>query len=93
MNPFNVMYLGVVVIGLVGAAIARLRASGMALALVGMAVAQVLVPFLALVFWKTRLAPGGPSSGFGLNGVFIVLFVMSASLLRRAARAHEMPPT
>src|SRR5262249_47134609 len=41
-NPLNVMYLGVVVIGLVGAAIARLRASGMALALAGTAIAQML---------------------------------------------------
>jgi MFS family permease len=92
-NPLNVMYLGVVVIGLVGAAIARLRASGMALALVGTAIAQMLVPFLALVFWKTKLAPGGPFAVFGLNGVFIVLFAMSALLFRRAARTHEMSPT
>ena len=50
------MYFGVVVIGLVGAAIARLRARGMALALVGTAIAQMLVPFIALVFWKTNVA-------------------------------------
>ncbi len=57
-NPANVMYFGVLVIGLVGAAIARFRARGMALALVGMAVAQMLVPFVALVFWKINLARG-----------------------------------
>jgi hypothetical protein len=92
-NPLNVMYLGVVVIGLVGAAIARLRASGMALALTGTAIAQMLVPFIALVLWKTKLAPGGPFAVFGLNGVFIVLFALSALLFRRAARTHEAAAT
>ena len=89
-NPLNAMYLGVVVIGLVGAAIARLRAPGMALAMLGTAIAQMLVPFLALVFWKSKLAPGGPFAAFGLNSVFIVLFAMSALLFRRAAQAHEL---
>jgi hypothetical protein len=91
-NHLNVMYLGVVVVGLVGAAIARLRARGMARALVGMAIAQMLVPFVALVFWKTSVAGGGPFSVFGLNGVCIVLFAISALLFRRAARTHDIPP-
>lgn len=92
-NPLNVMYLGVVVVGLVGAAITRLQARGMALALAGTAIAQMLVPFIALVFWNTHVAPGGPFHVLGLNGVFIVLFAMSALLFRRAARMHEMRPT
>jgi DNA-binding PadR family transcriptional regulator len=89
----NFMYFGVVVVGLVGAAIARLRARGMALALTGMAIAQILVPFIALVFWKTRVALGAAIPVVGLNGVFIVLFAISALLFRRAARNSEMPPT
>jgi hypothetical protein len=51
----NVMYFGVVVVGLVGAAIARLRARGMALALVETAIAQMLVPFIALVSGRPML--------------------------------------
>ncbi len=89
----NFMYFGVVVVGLVGAAIARLRASGMAVALFVTAMAQMLVPFIALVFWKTHVAQGAAVPVLGLNGVFIVLFAMSALLFRRAARTHEMPPT
>jgi heme A synthase len=60
-NPANWLYLGVVVVGFVGAAIARLRASGMAIAMGATALAQMLVPFVALVFWKTNVAGGGPS--------------------------------
>jgi hypothetical protein len=89
----NFMYFGVVVVGLVGAAIARLRARGMALALAGMAIAQILVPFIALVFWKTSVAPGAAVPVIGLNGAFIVLFAISALLFRRAARMKAMPPT
>jgi hypothetical protein len=86
----NFTYFGVVVVGVVGAAIARLRARGMALALLGMTIAQMLVPLIALVVWKTKVAPG---AFIGLNGVFVVLFAISALLFRRAARTDEMPPT
>lgn len=89
----NFMYFGVAVVGLVGAAIARLRARGMALALTGMVIAQILVPFIALFFWKTRVALGAAVPVIGLNGVFIVLFAISALLFRRAARMDAMPPT
>ena len=92
-NPANFMYFGVVVVGLGGVALARLRASGMAVALFATAIAQMLVPLIALIVLKTNLAPGGPFAVFGLNGVFIVLFAMSALLFRRAARTHEMSPT
>jgi MFS family permease len=85
----NFMYFGVVVVGLVGAAIARLRARGMALALAGMAIAQILVPLIALVFLKTSVAPGAVIGG---NGVFMVLFAISALLFRRAAQTDEAPP-
>jgi len=55
----------------------------MMLALVGTAMAQMFVPFIALVFLKTNVAPGAAVSVIGLNGVFIVLFAMSALLFRR----------
>ena len=92
-SPANFLYFGVVVVGLVGAAIARLRARGMALALAGMAIAQILVPFIALVFWRTSVAPGAAVPVIGLNGLFIVLFAISALLFRRAAGMNAMPPT
>lgn len=91
-NTANFLFLGVVPVGVVGAAIARLQARGMALALCGMTIAQLLVPVVALVFWKTGVALGAVPV-IGLNGVYTVLFAMSALLFRRAARTHEMQPT
>src|SRR5262245_11386447 len=95
-NVANAMYFSVLIVALVGAAIARLRASGMAVALLVTAIAQMLVPVIALVFLKTHLATGGGGDGggtVGLNHVFIVLFAMSALLFRRAARTQEMLST
>jgi hypothetical protein len=89
----NFMYLGVVVVGLIGAAIARLRPRGMALALAGMTIAQILVPVIGLVFWKTGVAPEAVVPVIRLNAVFIVLFAISAFFFRRAARTDAMPPT
>ena len=89
----NFMYFGVIVVGLVGAAIARLRARGMALALATMAIAQILVPFIALILGKTGVTAGAAVPVIGLNGVFIVIFAISALLFRRAARMDATPPT
>lgn len=78
----NFMYLGVPVVGLAGAAIARLRARGMAFALAAMAIGQILVPLIAIVFWKKPVA----GAVIGGNGVCLVLFAIAALLFRRAAR-------
>ena len=89
----NFTYFGVVVVGLIGAVIARLRAGGMALALVGTAIAQLLVPFIAPVFKQANVAPGEAVPVIGLNGVFAVLFAISALLFRRAAQTRKVAQT
>lgn len=87
-NLAHFLYFGVPVVGFVGAAIARLRARGMALALAVTAMAQLLVLLIALVFLNARIVvQGGAIPAIGLNGLFIVLFAISALLFRRAARA------
>src|SRR3712207_9407040 len=51
-NPANLLYLGVLAVGFLGAIIAGLRPRGMARTLFAMALAQALVPLIALVIWK-----------------------------------------
>ena len=80
----NFTYFGVVALGIVAAAIARLRARGMAFALGAMAIAQALVPFVAPIVWRDPVAV----PLLGMNGVAIVLFSASALLFWRAAQAH-----
>jgi hypothetical protein len=84
-NPANLMYGGVLGVGIVAAVIARFQPDGMARALVATALAQTLVAVVALA---TGL--GSPGSGLleimALNGFFAVLWLISAWLFRKAAR-------
>ncbi|MBU4404821.1 MAG: hypothetical protein KKG79_04320 [Acidobacteria bacterium] len=84
-NPANLMYFGVLAVGIIGALIARFRPQGMARALFAMALAQTLVAVIALIAglgypWS------GPLELSVLNGFFVALFVGSAWLFRRAAK-------
>jgi predicted lysophospholipase L1 biosynthesis ABC-type transport system permease subunit len=85
----NLMYIGVLAVGIIGAIIARFRPHGMARALFATALAQASVAVIALIFGL-----GSPWSGPGeilaLNGFFVALFLGSAWLFRNAAR--EQPP-
>lgn len=82
-NPANLMYLGVLVVGIIGALIARFQARGMARALFAMAGAQALVAVIALIA-GLGLRSSGPLEIVGVNGVFVALFAGSAWLFRRA---------
>jgi hypothetical protein len=87
-NPANLMYAGVLAVGVIGAAIARFEPRGMARALFAAALAQALVPVMALMIWKPSVTPGGAPGVlgvFGLNAFFVLLFVGAALLFQRAA--------
>jgi hypothetical protein len=83
-DPANVMYFGVLAIGIVGAIIARIQPRGMARALVAMALTQALVTVIALGA-GLGLPWSGPAETLLLNGFFIALFVGSAWLFWRSA--------
>jgi hypothetical protein len=87
-NPANLMYLGVIAVGIIGALVARFRPQGMARALFATALAQALVGAIA---WKARLGvPYSPRTViFGLSVLFVVLFVGSGWLFHRAAKAQR----
>ena len=83
-DPANLMYFGVIAVGIIGAIIARLQPHGMARALVATAIAQALVAVIALIA-GLGLPWSGPAEILALNGFFITLFAGSAWLFRRAA--------
>ena len=89
-NDFNLIYGGVLAVGVIGAIIARFQPPGMARALFATAAAQASVAVVALI-----AGLGSPESGpleiLALNGFFVALFVGSALLFRRAA--PERPTT
>ena len=85
-NLANLMYIGVLAVGIIGAIIARLQPHGMARALFMMALTQALVAVIALIAGWGSTAPIWPWDILILTGFFAALFLGSARLFRNAAR-------
>lgn len=88
----NVMYFGVLAIGIVGALVARFRPDGMARALITMALAQTLVTTTAIVS-ELGYPWSGPLKLLLLNGFFVALWLASAWLFQRAAHGRSQRST
>jgi hypothetical protein len=82
----NLMYIGVLAVGIAGVFVARFRPQEMARALFATALAQALVVVIALIFGLGSGSPPGVLGILILNGFFVSLFVGSALLFRYAGR-------
>jgi hypothetical protein len=83
-NPANLAYYSVLVVGIVGACVARLRARGLAWTLFAMAATLAVIALLL---------PSGAPPDMARNmavghGVFVALFFASGLLFRRASLAE-----
>lgn len=87
-NPANLMYFGVILIGLLGAIFARFRSAGMALAMFGASLATVLIGAIVLVAGWGATEPPGLMGIVMLNGFFAGLWLISAALFRQVARVQ-----
>ena len=85
-DPFDMIYGGVLAVGVTGALIARLRPRGMARAMVATAVAQALVVVIALIAGKHHVAVSSVPEIVLSNGFFVALWLGSARLFRSAAQ-------
>ena len=83
-DPANLMYFGVLAVGIIGAVVARLQPLGMARALFATALAQAVLAAIALIA-RLGLPWSGAAEILALNGFFIVMFAGSAWLIQRAA--------
>jgi len=89
-NRSAVMYLLVPLVGVIGAALARFRPTGMSRALFATALAQALALTIALsrnppvTSWTPAV-----TRGFVFNALCVMLFAASALLFRTAARAKS----
>ena len=84
-NPANLLYVGVLAVWIISVIIARFRPHVMARALFATALAQALVPMIALIIWRPPVT-SGVLEVLGVNGFFVALFVGSALLFRYAGR-------
>ncbi len=76
-NLANLVFFGVLLVGAVGACIARFKPQGMARALVATTIAQALAGVVALT--------QGSVEGVGLSAFFAVAWLVSAALFRKSA--------
>jgi hypothetical protein len=95
-TPVAAVYFGVPIVGLIGAAVARLRPNGMARALFVTAIAQAMVLAAAVMILISRnpeVSSWTPPEwrGLGGNAFFAMLFAGSALLFRKAGRGESAP--
>jgi hypothetical protein len=91
-NRAAVLYFGVPIVMVIGAAIARLRPIGMALALFATALVQgsaLAIALTIMLIHEPHITFWTPPElrGFAGNGVVLLMFVVSALLFRKAARS------
>ena len=82
----DLMYFGVLAVGIMGAIIARFRPHGMARALFVTALAQASVAVIALIAGTHQSPISSVAEIVGLNGIFVALFIGSAWLFQHSAR-------
>jgi hypothetical protein len=84
-NPMNLLFGGVLLLGVIGAVVVRLEARGMARTLGVVALAQFLVPVVAYLVGRPDFSPGVVQI-FAFNLILVLLFAGSALLFLQAAR-------
>lgn len=88
-DPADLMYFGVLAIGISGAIVARLQPDGMARAMLVTAAATGVVAVIALMLGRHQAEYSSVLEILGLNGMFATLFAGSAWLFRSAAAQHR----
>jgi hypothetical protein len=83
-NPANLMYGGVLAAALIGAIVARFRPAGMVRAMLVAASAQALIAAIASIGGLGASEPPGPLGILALNGFFVLLWLFSAAMFRKA---------
>lgn len=85
-NPANAMFAGVLLVAAIGATVARLRAAGMARAMIATATAELGVAVVALVGRLGADSPLWPRDILAVTAFFTALWLIAAALFARAAR-------
>lgn len=81
-NGFNLIYFGVLAIGIIGGLVARFKPQGMVITMFGMACATVIIIGIALYTGMQNVPGSSVMEIIAVNGFFIFLFTISALLFR-----------
>ena len=90
-DPANLMFGGVLAVGIFGAVVVRFQPHGMARALAATALAQALAGVIALIGGLGSAGANWPGAILVLTGFFAALWLASAWLFRKAAREQSGP--
>jgi hypothetical protein len=90
-NDANLMFFGVLGVGVLGAIVARFQPRGMARALYATAVAQCLVAVIAVTADLGSTGPIWPRDILALTVFLTALWLLSARLFGNAARNRHAP--
>lgn len=81
----DLMFLGVIAIGVGGAIITRGQAKGMVWTMAAMAAATIIVGFIAIALGKHEADESSVIEILGLTGMYAALFATSSWLFHKAA--------
>ena len=87
-DPANLMYVGVLAVGVIGAFIARFEPRGLSRALFAVALAQVAVGVFAFQYPNTA----SPAQVAILHVAFVAMFAAASWLFRYAAKEGRLRP-
>lgn len=88
-NPVNLLYFGVIAVGIIGATIARFKSQRMVYTMYAMALAQALVAAIALIGGYYESPPSSVFQIISVNGFFIMLFIVSGLLFRYTGKEQS----
>lgn len=91
-NAINLLYFGVIFVGIIGAFIARFKSKKLALTMFAMATAQALITGVAFTIGMHHLPEVTVYHILAVNGFFITLFIVAAMLFRFAT-VDQTPET
>ncbi len=85
-NAINLLYFGVIAVGIIGAFTARFKSQKMTIVMFAMAFVQAAIAAIVLIGGFYQSPPGTAFHIVGVNSFFIMLFVVSALLFRYATQ-------
>lgn len=85
-NAGNLMYIGVLFVGVVASVYSRFRPAGMATAMFAMVGALVILTLIALITGMQHYPASSVGEILRVNGFFAILFLASGLLFRLAAK-------
>lgn len=85
-NAGNLMYVGVVLVVVMGTIRSRFKAAGMELSMYAAAIAIAVLTAIAFLTGMHRYPGSSVTEVLAVNGFFAALYVIAASLFRLAAR-------